>query len=603
MHEVRFARSGVFCVVIRCIPVASIHRNGIELMEEQGHNQRLLRAALVCFALLAIWQFAFPPKRPLKKQAVVTEGTDTSTAGTSLTATSSEGTVTTVAASPNDVDPELFEFAGAVQLSDESGPPTPFRLSLTNVGGGIESFVLPSYKARDVDNAPTDHPISLSEPSQNASDLAAQMAGIEFGEGTTFTVPAKPVYRVVEKSEDGIRYLYRTSEGVEIEREYKLKKDSFAIELAVTVRNATSQPQTHRLAINAAQRLTPVMEGGGMLFMPPPDHLNGACYTDGSVERAPHEDLVKESATFSEGVQWVGMDRQYFLAAIAKRDDGDAECVLRGKDKLAVASLVLPAATLPPGGERRHKFTAYLGVKRPELLTLVDAELESAVDYTIVGLDLAILCQALLAILGLFHKLTGSWGLAILGLTVLVKLTLFPLNQRSGKSMRKMAALKPEIDALKEKFPDDRQRQSEEMMKLYRQHSVNPASGCVPMLIQMPIWFSLYRALWVSVDLYQQSFMWIPDLTAQDPMWILPVALVVVMFIQQKMTPSTMDAMQQKMMQFVMPLMFGFMMAALPAGLCFYIFVNTVLTIVQQHFINRSVGPIGGASSAQGAAA
>lgn len=123
------------------------------------------------------------------------------------------------------------------------------------------------------------------------------------------------------------------------------------------------------------------------------------------------------------------------------------------------------------------------------------------------------------------------------------------------------------------------------------------------MLIQMPIWFALYRSLWVSVDLYQQGFLWIPDLTARDPTWVLPVSLVVVMFIQQKMTPTTMDPAQQKMMQYMMPIMFGGMMAALPAGLCFYILVNTLLTIVQQQFINKSMGPIGGSEPVRGAAA
>jgi YidC/Oxa1 family membrane protein insertase len=137
------------------------------------------------------------------------------------------------------------------------------------------------------------------------------------------------------------------------------------------------------------------------------------------------------------------------------------------------------------------------------------------------------------------------------------------------------------------------------MMRIYREHNVNPASGCVPVLLQMPIWFALYRALWVSVDLYQESFLWIPDLTARDPLWILPVTLVAVMFLQQKMTPTAMDPAQQKMMLYVMPLLFGSMMSALPAGLCFYILVNSLLTIVQQHFINKSIGSLGGPPPAQ----
>jgi len=180
---------------------------------------------------------------------------------------------------------------------------------------------------------------------------------------------------------------------------------------------------------------------------------------------------------------------------------------------------------------------------------------------------------------------------------------LFPLNQRSGRSMRAMSALKPEMDALKTRFPNDPQRQSEEMLKLYRKYGVNPAAGCLPLLLQMPIWFALYRSLWISVDLYQEPFLWLPDLTARDPYWILSVAIVLVMFIQQKMTPTTMDETQQKIMLWVMPIVFGSTMAALPSGLAFYILVNSLLTIVQQHFINKSVGPMEGSPSPRPAAA
>ena len=568
-------------------------------MEDTEHNQRLIRAALVCFLLVSVWWFLFPPQPPGR---VATPSAAVETATTAPHLAIAPAPTATVTAATVNVKPELFHFEGAVP-DEDGGEATPFRLSLTNIGGGIERFELPSYYERDADNQRIDAPIRLAEPIVDSPDLSEQMAGLEFLEGTTFTYPRRPVFEVVHTSEDGVRYRYVTVEGVEIEREYRLDPKSFQIELAVTVRNKTRDPQRHRLQMSAALRATDSMESGGFMFMPPPDHLSGMCFTDGSVEREAQKALVEESETFRDSVKWVGTDRQYFLAALIQRDDVEAECTLSGRSRLAKASLALPEVTLRPGEERRHKFTAYVGVKKPELLTLLDSQLEAAIDYSIMGLDLAPLCEALLLILAFIHGLTGSWGLAILGLTVLVKVALFPLNQRSGKSMRAMSALKPEMDKIKLKFPDDRQRQSEETMKLYRTHNVSPASGCVPMLLQMPIWFALYRSLWVSVDLYQRPFMWIPDLTARDPYWILPVALVAVMFLQQKMTPTTMDAAQQKVMMYAMPLMFGVMMSALPAGLCFYIFVNTVLTIVQQHFINKSIGPIGGSASEQGAPA
>ena len=557
-------------------------------MEESDNNQRILRATILSVIVLTAWTYLFPQKPPKKKASVATTEKSESVKTATTAKMVGEVRTTTIAKPTRKVIPESVEkFTGSVESAEEK---IPYNLHLTNVGGGIQLFELPSFKERDADNQPTDEPIRLAQSNLDEPDLRNQMAGIQFLEGTTFRFPLRPVYEVRRPNENQVVYTYKTDEGIEVERIYDISPDSFEIEMAVTVRNNSNQPQRHVMEISTSSQLTEVMQEGGMMFMPPPDHLNGACFTDGSVEREAQKELVKESEKFTENVKWVGMDRQYFLSAIIHRDDDSAECRLTADGQRARAALVMAESTLRPGEEKRHKFTAYLGVKKPKLLTRSEAQLESAVDYTIMGLNLAILCEGLLAILALIYSLSGSWGIAILGLTVMVKLALFPLNQRSGRSMRAMSKLKPQIDALKDKFPDDRQRQSEEMMKLYRDNNVSPASGCVPMLIQMPIWFALYRALWVSIDLYQEPFLWIPDLTSRDPYWILPAILVVVMFLQQKMTPTTMDAAQQKMMMYFMPIMFGAMMIALPAGLCFYIFVNTVLTIVQQHFINKDAG-------------
>lgn len=587
-------------------------------MEQDQDKRRLLLAAAICLMVLMVWPVLFPrPKAPEKAKPTAAD------AGAVATATSSQppptvaatngdhartSTRTRAAQPTKKVEPKTFAYGGKVTYEETE---VEYALELTNIGGGIQSFTLPTYKERNEDNEATDQPIKLANPTstdlRDVKGAFKQMAGIGFLEGTTFEVPPRIPFEVVEQSKSSLHLRYRTPEGVVIEREYELRPESFEIEMAVTVRNESSQNQRHEMEIHSALEVTAAMtQGSGFLssFVPPPDHLQGLCYADGEVEREHFQSLKSEAedgekVEFTEGVRWVAMDRQYFLAAIISRDRIDAKCRLSARGEVAQASLVMPEAQLKPGEEKRYKYTAYLGVKKQSVLTLVDANLEGAVDYKILGLNLAPLCTALLWVLGMFYGLTKSWGLSILGLTVLVKLILFPLNQRSGKSMRAMAALRPQMEAIKEKFPDDRQRQNEEVMKLYRDHNVSLGGGCLPILIQMPIWFALYRSLWVSVDLYQQGFLWIADLTTRDPYWILPVTLIIVMFLQQKMTPTTMDPVQQKMMQYTMPLMFGAMMSALPAGLCFYILVNTLLTIVQQHFINKSIGPMGGPTAAQ----
>lgn len=578
-------------------------------MQEDSSKNRLLLTAALCFLVMMGWNVLFPKKRPNPVTpgavATATAAVDAGVAGSPEVATA------TVAAPPVvptvAVKGETFPFAGRVEYADMK---VPYELSITNIGGGIQTYVLPGYKERNKDNEATDDPISLADPTsfdvRDGAAVTAQMAGIQFLDETTFTVPKRIPFEVVGKTEDSLHLRYTSPEGVVIEREYQMRPDSFEMEMAVTVRNGSSQTQRHRMQIQAALKATEAMaRGSGFLanFQPPPDHLQGLCYADGEVERKDYTALKKESSSFKDGVQWVAMDRQYFLSAIISRDRATPECQLSANGDVARALLVMGTETLKPQEEKRYKYTAYLGVKKESVLTLVDANLEGAVDYKILGMNLAPLCTGLLWILSLFHGFTGSWGVAILGLTLLVKLVLFPLNQRSGKSMRAMAALRPQLEELKSKYPDDKQRQNEEMMRLYKDHNVSLGGGCLPMLIQMPIWFALYRSLWVSVDLYQQGFLWVADLTTRDPYWILPVTLVVVMFIQQKMTPTTMDPVQQKMMQYTMPAMFGIMMAALPAGLCFYILTNTLLTIVQQHLINKSIGPMGGSPAAQEAKA
>jgi YidC/Oxa1 family membrane protein insertase len=177
-------------------------------------------------------------------------------------------------------------------------------------------------------------------------------------------------------------------------------------------------------------------------------------------------------------------------------------------------------------------------------------------------------------------------------LTLLVKTLLFPVTYKSAVSMRKMQMLKPELDKIKDRFPDDREKQQLAQLQLYKDSGVNPLGGCLPMLLQMPVWFALYRALWTAVDLYQQPFLWLPDLTAQEPGFpFLAIALGAVFFVQQVLTPMSADNQQAKIMKWVMPFVFTLFMFPLPSGLVLYVFVNSILSIIQQLAINYKVGP------------
>lgn len=580
--------------------------------EEEGNNRRTLLAAVLCMGLYVVWQTVFPPpplaeNDPKGQEAAVATTATSSVSAEEVaaveTATVAEGEF----AATSGIDPEVHRFRGAVRVDNDD---VPYELALTNVGGGIEDFVLPGFKERASGEKEDAPPISLADPLSAAPPAAlafGQMAGIGFGGSSTFELPSKPIYEVMESGEDGVRYRFSTREGVSVERAYFVDPETFGVGMTVTVTNGSRQRQTHQLevatalATNDATRQEEGFFSGLSVYG---DHLEALCQSEGSIKR---KDVTKlsegEVDRFEEDIGWIGIDRQYFLAAIVPRDPKSRQgsCRLEGQEETARAVMVLPPVELAPGASSTHEFTTYLGIKKPAVLEAVEPELARAINYTVLGINFAPLCEALLWILRLIYGVTGSWGLAIIGLTVLVKGVMFPLNQRQGKSARAMAALRPEQDRIKEEFADDRQRQSEEMMRLFKEHNVNPLSGCLPLLVQMPIFFSLYRALWVSTDIYQQGFLWIGDLTSADPYFILPIILMAMTFLQQKIMPVAMDPAQQKVMMYVMPLMLGSIFMAVPAGLGLYMLVNTVLTILQQHFINTTLGPIPGSAAAAAA--
>ncbi len=257
-----------------------------------------------------------------------------------------------------------------------------------------------------------------------------------------------------------------------------------------------------------------------------------------------------------------------------------------GLGELAEPTLALLKALGGSKGAVLYSFELYLGPKDIDRLEEAEVGLEDSIDFWIVGM----LAKPMLYLLRWFHSLVASWALAIVMLTILVKLALLYWTQKSFSQMQRMAKLKPMMDELKEKYGKDKERLNTEMMSLYKREKVNPLGGCLPMLLQMPIWIALYRTIYSSVELYQAPLGgWIQDLSAADPYFVLPVILGASMFVQQKLTPTTMDSAQAKMMLYMMPIMFTVFMLFLPSGLNLYILVNTFLTMAQQYYLRKTI--------------
>jgi YidC/Oxa1 family membrane protein insertase len=235
---------------------------------------------------------------------------------------------------------------------------------------------------------------------------------------------------------------------------------------------------------------------------------------------------------------------------------------------------------------REFKYKAFVGPKDIDALKSAAPGLDDTIDFWVLGF----LAKPMLWLMRLSYSVVPSWGLAIVFLTLIVKLLTLYWTQKSMTSMKKMADLRPKIEALKEKYGDDKVKLNEATMALYKQEKINPLGGCLPMLLQMPIWIALYRTIYGAVDLYQAPlFLWIKDLSAHDPYFVMPVLLGVLMFVQQKLQPTAGDPTQAKMMLWMMPIMFTSFMLFLPSGLVFYILVNTILSVIHQQVVNRGL--------------
>ncbi len=279
--------------------------------------------------------------------------------------------------------------------------------------------------------------------------------------------------------------------------------------------------------------------------------------------------------------KYIGATSRYFVFAIVNASPLESKAQVQPLSAhTARASLVFPVV----GNSITIPTRVYFGPKELDQLRAVEPTLDHVVNFGF----FTFLAYPLLKLMRWLHSVTGNYGIAIILLTLLLRLVTYPLTYKSMKSMKEMAKVQPQLQKLKEKYKDDREAMNREMLTLMREHGYNPLAGCLPILIQMPVFFALYQVLWSSIELYHAPFaLWIKDLSAQDPYYITPVLLTATMWLQQKLTPMTAtDPVQVKMMQF-MPLMFGAMMLWLPSGLTLYMLISALAGIVQQLILNK----------------
>ena len=387
---------------------------------------------------------------------------------------------------------------------------------------------------------------------------------------------------------DGMEYIdvplrWRSEDGVEVTRTYRFARDNYVVEIRVDVANRGEEAWQGAL-YGQLQRGEPESPGG--LF-------RTYTYTGGILsgpekpyEKVDFSDMASQDVDREVTGGWVAMIQHYFAAAwIPGSEDTNhyySKSLPNGRFAIGVVG---PVGVVSPGSTGGFSLAMYVGPKIQERMQDVAPHLERTVDYGWLWL----IAEPLFWLLSWIHGFVGNWGWAIIILTFLIKLAFFQLSATSYKSMARMRKLQPRITALRERYGADKQRMNQAMMELYRQEKINPLGGCLPILVQIPVFIALYWVLLESVELRQASFIgWLDDLSLHDPYFVLPVAMGVTMLIQQRLNPTPPDPMQAKIMM-ALPFVFTFFFLFFPSGLVLYWFVNNMLSIIQQWVITKKI--------------
>lgn len=396
-------------------------------------------------------------------------------------------------------------------------------------------------------------------------------------------------------------FIYRLDEfpGVRLSKRLSFNPGTYVVDLEFEAANSSPEEV----------KITGLSLEGGRIHIPAREReeyswggLNQAYYSGGKMAKVDYggggflEEILTsvglleprqpkdEMKDIKVPVNWITQGSRYFLMVIIPEAPGpgtEATFKLDREGNFSMTATTTPIL-IPPYGKESFKFRIYGGPREHDSLI-------SLAEGTGELLDLWSLALLMLKILNFFHQISGNYGLAIILLTVAMKIVLYPLNQRSFKSMKAMQELQPQLNQLKEKHKKDREALNREMMALYRRHKINPIGGCLPLLLQMPIFIALYSTLSKAIELRGAEFiLWVTDLSAKDPYYVLPILMGISMLIQQRMTPAG-DPTQARMMMF-MSIIFTFMFLSFPSGLVLYWLVQNILTIGQQYLVNRSVG-------------
>jgi len=462
--------------------------------------------------------------------------------------------------------------------------------------------VLISSKGGDIVSAVTRrYPVAKDRPDQlvqvlnpSSLELAVFRTGLRTVSGDTnqpepnhraeFTADRRE-YRLGD-GEDVLEVplTWEREDGLSVTKIYRFERGSYIIPMEQRVTNGTGETWAAAPYGQIAHRMHE--QERSMFDVATYSYDGPVLYNGEKYEKIKPDDLQDDGPVQARAENgWLAAIEHHFLSAVVPPAGQEYRYDLSARGENFLASAIGPAYSFAPGETGSLGMTLFVGPKIQDQLTQVAETLKLTVDYGF----LTILSQPLFWLLDKVHDFVGNWGWSIIIVTLLIKLVFYKLTETSGRSMAKMRKLQPRLKAIQERYKDDRQKLSQAMMELYKREKVNPAAGCLPILVQMPFFLAFYWVLLESVEMRQAPFMlWIQDLSSRDPYFILPVLMGAAMFGQQKLNPAPPDPVQAKVMS-ILPIVFTVFFAFFPAGLVLYWLTNTLLSIAQQWQINRVV--------------
>ncbi|MGD9050528.1 MAG: membrane protein insertase YidC [Desulfobacterales bacterium] len=553
-------------------------------------QSRLLLAIVLSLIIFLAYQFFFAPPPPPQQEPA--KKTETPVATQEQPAQDKDQAQPYVADSESpSVGPQPATEVGAPSTARTISVQTPlYEANISEDGAVIYSFLLKEYRERVKKDSKLKQVLT--------DDTALGVGHLEFvGKSVAgldkaiFSTDLAADQLIVNDSIQNLTFLWRSLQGVVIQKTYSFDAASYVVGLDVTVKNGSDRSLQDRLAIVLNGR-TP--DDKRMYSFQGPSALINDELQQIKIKK------IEDQNTFDGQIKWIAIQSRYFMSGLIPDQIEEARLQLSlQSDKFVAAQYQQPEKVIPTGNQYTFKYRLFIGPKKISYLKSVGNNLEKLVDFG--WFDF--IARPCLWLLNVFYSVIPNYGVAIIILTILVKILLWPLGQKSYKSMSEMKKLQPLMKEIREKYKDDKQRMNQEVMGLYKTYKINPLGGCLPMVVQLPVFFALYRMLYQAIELrHAPFFLWINDLSAPDrlfnfnfsipfmePPYGIPVLTVIMgasMLLQQKMSPPMGDATQAKMMMF-MPIIFTVIFINFSSGLVLYWLVNNILSIAQQYYTQK----------------